>query len=339
MKSCMVTWAEEYLLNDNTYENHVRKFINFLINQQKEDQPANILSIDVDYCVGYYAKSGQINSVSSMENHLESIKAFYNFLIQKRYLTKNIIPHVGYAEFKKELINKYNLKEPKPRDAIQEDDIQLILDRLNQYFIGSNNYETLGVQGKEQYLHNLALRIYIKLSLIAPAKKNVLLGLKLSDFENNYRFVYINKVKIRIPYGLHQNLVDTLDFLKHEKNVVLGDDSKLFECLADIKETKNQTGNNLNVWFYYFLKQNRLLDVPDNKNSYPIEIINNTAIKHMITTGLNPAYISQITGVKIVSLEQKYYKNYEDKNSITYIVKMDNEINYCVAKSNYYNYI
>lgn len=38
-------------------------------------------------CIGSYNKKQKINTISSMENHLEAVKAFYKYLVSKNYAT------------------------------------------------------------------------------------------------------------------------------------------------------------------------------------------------------------------------------------------------------------
>ena len=58
------------------------------------------------------------------------------------------------------------------------------------------------------------MRLYIKLTLIAPAKKSVICNLKFSDFSEDYRMVIVNKTSIRIPNGLRNNILDAINLSK-----------------------------------------------------------------------------------------------------------------------------
>jgi len=329
----MVDWKNEYLAQDITYFDHVSKFVDYLLLPavQKDNQPASISEEDIDKCIGYYVSQGQILSVGSMESHLESIKAFYNFLIQKNYVKECPIISAHYTEFKANLSDKYNLKEPKERTWIGNDDVKMILDRLDSYFDNSD-YDKMNDRKKSQFVSRLSLRIYIKLSLIAPAKKAVLLALRFCDFDDEYRNVNINAISIKIPNGLRHDITYAFNFVNEKFNKSFNSKDNLFDYLSDVGD-----GTKLNLWFYTFLKENNFLDVPENTLSYPVEIINITAIMNLVRQGTNPAYISQLSGITIGSLEKKYYKVYSE--SLEYKNKMNKEINSEISKIDYYNYI
>ena len=324
----MQNYAKEYLGFDKKYQTHVTKFITYLSLPEvnKDDKPSAITQDDVDGSVGYYASLGAINSVESMKNHLESIKAFYNYLIEKEYWPQNIIKDVGYDDFKKSLIIKYNLKKLKPRAAILDDEVRMILETLDEV-LDCAEYRT---KKPAQYLNRMVLRIYIKLCLIAPAKKNVLVALQYSAFEDSMHTIEINGVKAKIPSSLRKNIIDTIDLFESDKGRSINKEDKIFEFLTGEGKSK-EIDTKLCGWFCTFLKENNYLDVPKTKTTYSVEIINNTAISNLVNQGTDPALISKIAGITIAQLEKKYYK--------TKSVSAYEEINFEIAKSNYYNYI
>ena len=44
--------------------------------------------------------------------------------------------------------------------------------------------------------------LFIKITLIAPAKRSVIINLKKSDMNENYKRMHINNVNINVPNGL-----------------------------------------------------------------------------------------------------------------------------------------
>lgn len=343
MLSCMENWRNEYLQFDKKYENHVNKFITYLNSPDvnKSNTPAHITIEDVDSCICYYNRIGKINSINSMANHLEAVKAFYSYMIRKGYINFDIFQNIDYADFKENLTIKYSLKSPKEREHFEDVIICEILDCIDNYFYNID-YEKLSVQKKTQYLNRISLRIFIKLGLIAPAKKNVIVNIALKDFCENYRFLTINNVKIRIPNSLRNNIISALDFKKKHSNVIYDDNTLLFNYLiygeTTIPSEKRISNleSKFNDWLCVFLKQYDILDIPKNKRSYSVEAIMNTTMHNLVKNGANPYYISKISGITIGTLEKKYYK---EKECINYIVKVDNEINHGISKSEYYHYI
>ena len=64
------------------FRNHINKFIKYLSlpNVQLSNAPARIKISVVEECIRYYHDEGELNSRSTMESHLESVKSFYDYL-------------------------------------------------------------------------------------------------------------------------------------------------------------------------------------------------------------------------------------------------------------------
>jgi hypothetical protein len=337
MKPIMEVWRDEYIKFDSTYLNHVDKFITYLKlpGVDKANQPTSIVLKDLDNCVGHYVEKGNINSVNSMQSHLESIKAFYNYLINCGYLDRNIVQAASYAKFKDELTEKYNLKECVEREWIQDDDIKLILDRIDNYFYVTD-YQILGKSKKERFIHWLCLRLYIKICLLAPAKKSLLLNIKIEDFSNDFRYININQINIKIPNGLRNNIIFTLDFLTDNGYREYLPTDRLFEYIGKVGGEIDKKGTSLNRWFCAFLKEYNILDIPQDNNSYSVELLGNTTLYNMVVQGTNPYYISQISGITISSLESKYYSRIKQIDSLQ---NVHTELNNSISRCEFYHYI
>jgi hypothetical protein len=184
----------------------------------------------------------------------------------------------------------------------------------------------------ERYYQRQVLRLFIKLTLIAPAKKSVICNLEFSDFSDDYRTLLVNKTTIRIPNGLRNNLLVALNLAKEisKKNPQKKD--KVLQYVYK----GNFTNTALNLWFCTFLKEYCILDIDKTKDSYELEPIMKSAIKFMVERMVNPALISKISGIKIATLESTYYSNIGD---IQYKESIDDAINWEIAKNDYYNYI
>ncbi len=338
MKKIMQVWQQEYLSVESTYKNHVDKFITFLDLPEidKLNQPATISKIDVENCVAFYVKEGNIGSIGSLSNHLESIKAFYKYLIKRGYVENNVVPLTTFSDFKEKLAKKHNLKKRVEREWLQDDDIKLILDTMDTYF-DSTTYKSLGKEPKERYIYWLCLRVYLKISLIAPAKKSTLIAIKFSDFSNDYRTLKIHEINIKIPNSLRNNIKYTISFVQSIKNRGFENNDRLFEFISGhVGSEKDKTGSKLNNWLCYFLQQNNILDVPGEDTSFPVEVVSNTTLYNMVKNGTNPYYISLISGIGISSLEKKFYKKIE---SLTYETNALLELNNSIAQCDYYQYI
>lgn len=329
-------WCEEFIANDSTYKRQVGSFIRFLKSPQsnKIKQAALLIEKDVDQFIG---SSSQIKYIETMASYLEGIKSFDDFLIAKGYNDKYIIPRgEKYTKFKKELSAKYSLKERIERESLPSTDIKAILDSIDEYF-RKTNYDSLGSEAKERYIYWLCLRVYIKISLLAPAKKSKLLKVVFKDFDLEFRTITINGILIKIPNGLRYNILESLEFISNLSKTTWKSTDYFFEYYTiEVKGKKDIIGTTLNAKFCKYLKDNDLLEIESKKTSFSLEVLSNSTIYQMIVNGTNPYYISQITGISIGQLASKYYSKIED---ISCEVSAESEINKSIASCDYYQYL
>lgn len=320
METFFEKYAEEYLNEDSKYINHIRKFVKYLKISGKSDRPHDVTSFDIENCVAYYVDKGNINCKTSLANHLEAIKALYSQLVKKHYLTENfrtIIPITDYESFKNKLSQKHNLKDKVTREWLQDDDIELLLELLDNYCDNKKNIN------KDNYIKRNCLRLFLKISLIAPAEKKVIINICYSNFTKDFRYLNIHGIEINVPNGLRYNILHAIELIdnKYDNN------ERFFYSFANI----GNGGNSLCCWLATFLKQENLLDIDNNAKSYPVDVFSNTTIKNMVHNNVNPLYIAMITGNKIENLS-KYYNLQED--TICQV-----EINNGILKCPYYSYL
>ena len=329
-KNIMDKWSELYLKEENRYRNHVVKYINYITSISKADKPTNITIEDVVGSIGYYNHLGKINTEKSMENHLESVKAFYKYLVGKSYTLDVFSSISDYQEFKARIIEQFNLKEVKERESFEDGIIREILERLDYYFETNLLKDLKSINVTKRFFHYLVLRIFIKLTLVAPAKKGVICNLKKCDFDSDFRSLSVNGVNIVIPNSLRRDLRNSIEYVKEFKSRGLSDEDYLFKFLDE----DNFQNTDLNAWFCNFLKEYDIIDIPEEKSTYSVEAIMNTAIYNMVRNSVNPALIARINGTSISNLEKKYYKS-----ELGQIDDIDKLINYAISKNDYYSYI
>ncbi|OME66038.1 hypothetical protein BSK65_22935 [Paenibacillus odorifer] len=331
MKSDLMNlWKKEFLEFDDTYINHVSKFVDYLNIIGKANQPNNIVIEDITDCVGHYNRIAKINTKTSMENHLEAIKSFYKFLVSKHYTNDIFNNMVSYQDFKDSLTHRYNLVPVKERGIWSDAELIQIIESLDSYFEKNDLSKLSKTNEIKKFYKFLVLRIFIKLTLIAPAKKSIISYLRINDFSSDYRSVVVNSVTIKIPNGLKRDIVFSIECI--ENNLKKKSDAN--DRLLDFLYPDTFSVERLNDFFCLFLKNHPdIIELVPDSDTFELEGIMNSALLGLVQSNVNPALISKISGVKISSLEKKFYNNgFHINNS-------DELINNEISKNSYYHYI
>lgn len=97
-------YREDYL-NDNELEyiyiNHTEKFVSLMEEMGLADRIFDIGTDQLKTSVNVYSKNGNIQTVNSMNNHLNAIRNFFAYL-HKKGKADNIFNKISdYDEFKK----------------------------------------------------------------------------------------------------------------------------------------------------------------------------------------------------------------------------------------------
>lgn len=323
----LYSWKHEYLQKDDTYSNHISKFVDYLDSIGKSNEPKNITRKDIEGSIEFY-RQNTIKTRSSMENHLEAIKDFYKFLVSKHSIDNIFNNLASYQDFKDRIAKKFNLPESQSRGYRETEDIIRLLEQLDLYFDIFTYDNLLGINEKKRYIKFMILRIFTKLTLVAPAKKSVICAVKKSDFIDDFRYVMINSVKIRIPNGLRRDLKTALLLVLRKNNNEIMENQEIFNYLYSPKKFRVE---NLNEFFSLFLKRTEAIDIDLSK--FQLEVIMNSALHCMVKNGANPALLSMISGVKISRLEEKFYDNG------VIIDNAESLLNYEISKTQYFNFI
>lgn len=326
--SYLSDWYEKFMKEDSKYNNHISKFINYIEKIGKGDTPIAIDKDDVADCIGHYNDKGEINTYSSMENHIEGVKAFYKYLVRQKYAEDIFGTIYNYQGWKEHIASKYNLNEIEEREYLDEEIIMRILSYMEDYFEVTDYSNLSKSREKERYLKNLATRIFIKIMLIAPAKRNVIFNLKIDSFKEDFRGVIVNEGKIAITNSLRRDIKHALKMSNLINDISYNKDDNIYMYIIG----KTCKAEDFNRWFCHVLKQIGF-DIPDKQETYSIEVIGNTTVYNMVKNLTNPAIISKVSGISLSRLEEKYYNNNNVDNLI------DSKINMELSKISYYKYI
>lgn len=325
----------DLLSKNHVYRNHIKKFIKYLClpKVQLSNAPARININVVEACIKYYHDQGELNSRSTMESHLESIKSFYDYLSETGKAT-DIFSDYSYSKFKDEIVEKYSLLEPIERGAYKCEDIETILIELDKS-IDNFQIESAGIRDEERHLQRIILRLFIKLTLIAPAKRSVITSIKRSDITGEYKKLSINGIDVNIPCGLSRDLCAALKYAESKNKEPIKEEDNLFEYIYKYKGKFRV--ESLNTWFYNIAQDFGVMeDECKDKKTLAVEPIKNMVIQMMVDNMINPVFISKIAGLTLTMIEATYYP--KDWNA-KYEVDINKCINKSIAQNDYYCYV
>lgn len=295
----------ELLNRNHVYRNHLKKFVNYL-KLEESDLLDDLLSIDnevIKRCAIYYHNKGYMNSSATTISYIDSVKSFYKFLYEKEGIP-DIFYGNNYKKIKEEIISECNLTNSSERGFYNEKEIEKILLKLDEAI---NDFESdmAGIREEERHLQRIILRLFIKLTLIAPAKRSIITSIKKSDFTEDYKKLSINGIDVNIPCSLSRNLCVALKYAESKNGESIKEDNNIFEYLYRYKGKFADTF--LNSWFYNVAKDFKVLkNERKDKRTLAVEPIRNMAIQTMIKNKVNPIAISDITGLNLNSLKKIY---------------------------------
>lgn len=305
-------YREDYILENNVdylYKMYSLKFVEYIERIGLEDKIVSISSQQLKESVTFYSKEGLIQSVSTMDTYLYAIKNFFTYLF-KIGRAENIFNHISdYDEFRQEIILGNNLKETINREYIDSEYVNVLLDYFNN---------------KDLDVIMRMMGFFFKITLLAPAKRNVIANLRISDFAVNFSSVKVNDIIIKLPRALSNDITEEIQKL----NQKVGQDALFFRLFYGSKYNDGV----FNRPFCKALKDVGY-NVPEEKKTYPVEIIRNTGIVNMIINGTNMYLISKISGITLVSLDL-LIKNYSLE--LAQIDNAEEKINQELYKLYYY---
>lgn len=321
--------------SSHVYRNHINKFIEYLSRPEVNlvNSPKRITYQTVEECVGYYHDKGEINTRATMESHLESLKKFYKYLNETGKDDDIFSKIPDYRQYKNDIVARFGLLESNERGYYSSQEIKELLLVLDDA-IESHREENAGVREEERYLQRIILRLFIKTTLIAPAKRSVIINLKKSDLKENYKRIHINSVDINVPNGLTRDIKYAIAEAQKRNGVDIKEEDNLFEYIYRYKGKFG--GEKLNAWLCNIVQDFGILDRSEGKKSLGVEPIRNTAIKMMVDNMINPVLISKISGITLAMIESTYYSK---DWTIKYEEDLDRSINRAIAQNDYYCYI
>lgn len=285
------------------YIHHSLKFIEYIEHIGIADKIVEIKGEHLKGSVRYYNERGAIQTVSTMNNHLNAIKKFFSFLY-KEGMANNIFNQIpDYDVFKKDIVDECNLSPTSERGYFESDQIKELLEYFNSKPTKYSNMTMMG--------------FFFKITLLAPTKRKVISNLKVSDFSEGFEAVTVNGLEIKLPRALSVDIKSELAQIGRN----IRKDDLFFELFCGCKYSENV----FNTPFYYALKEIGY-DVPKDKDTYSVECIRNTAIVDLAINGVNPYLISRLTGLSLGGLDNlltKFEVDIDEKGDINKILNQE----------------
>lgn len=285
------------------YIQHTLKFVEYIESIGMGDKAVEIKSEHLKSSVQYYHEKGTIQTISTMNNHLNAIKKFFTFLY-KEGMANNIFNQIpDYDLFKQDIVDEFNLKPVSERGYFEPDQIKELLDYFNSKPVKYSNTTMIG--------------FFFKITLLVPAKRKVISSLKVGDFSEEFDTVNVNGFEIKLPRALSMDIKTELAKIGRD----IQKDDLFFELFCGCKYSENV----FNTPFYYALKEIGY-DVPKDKETYPVECIRNTAIVDLAISGVNPYLISRLSGLSLGGLDNlltKFEVDIDEKGDINRVLNQE----------------
>lgn len=278
------------------YMNQSLKFVDYMEQIGLGDKIVEIGSQQLKDSVSFYHGKSLIQTVNTMNNHLNAIKKFFVYLY-KEGIADNIFNKIAdYDAFRDEIITENNLKPSSNRGYIDADQIKELLDYFNSY--------------PKKYSNMTMIGFFLKITLLVPAKRKVIANLKVKDFSDDFELLYHNGIKIKLPRALSQDIKRELEKISRE----ICEENLFFELFCSCKYSENV----FNTPFYYALRETGY-DVPEDKDTFSVECIRNTGIVNLAVNGVNPYLIARLTGLSLGSLDvllRRFEINIDEQSNI-----------------------
>ena len=263
------------------YVNHSLKFVEYIEQMEMGDKIAAIMPEHLKASIKYYHEKGAIQTVSTMNNHLNAIKRFFVFLFKAGIIKENIFNQIpDYEAFKQEIVEECKLKPISERGYLDNDQIEELLDYFNSK--------------PKKYSNMTMMGFFFKITLLAPTKRKIIAGLKVCDFSEDFDSVTVNGISIKLPRALSLDIKNELNQMER----IIKKEDFFFELFCGCKYSENV----FNTPFYYALKEIGY-EVSKEKDTFPVECIRNTAIVNLAIGGASLYLISQLSGLSLSGLD------------------------------------
>lgn len=289
------------------YNTRCKQFLSYLIQKGQADEPKSISNDDIIDFILDRIKEGEIKTEKDLVVYLEMLDQLYFHMNEKYDLINIFDEYTDLVTMKNILISELPQMKELENPYQNDDAIKRLLIYFNECDSKSNDFT--------------AAKIFTKIMLIAPAKTDTILTIRIGDFCNHFRILRINDITISINNSFRTDLINAIEGVQsRHKN-----ETRLFDFISDNQISSLKIGESLSEYLIEIGYQNKI------KN--PIEYIRNSAIFELYKCNTNLLYLAKISGSSMEDIKEKL----EEFNQID---RSDyNQINESIKKADYYNYI
>ncbi|MBA4688120.1 MAG: hypothetical protein H2184_13260 [Candidatus Galacturonibacter soehngenii] len=329
--------VDEFLKVDSKYKLQIENFRDYLDEYKLTDKVFNLYETNIDEFFKHAMKKS-IGTKSQLVSHIAALKSLFNYFIDNNLKFSDLNGYISNPAFKEKYSHKVD--EVCNKDILSIEMINKILNTMDLYI--SNQCDGIFRNKSEEaaYLHVLIARLFIKVSLLLPLKTSQVLEIKLGDvYKEDWREIYWNDVKVKVPNNLRKDILFTLGYVQNKFGKKYTPKVKIFELLYSCEGKKNST-DSINATFprvYKRLQLNEMLETTlkgkKNNYRYPAESYKKTAITNMLSNGANIVYLIKLTGLDAQALLVDFdYGNLNDWD-------VTRNINSSLLACSYYEYL
>lgn len=301
--------------DENQYMNETNVFRKFIQENSLQNRVFKLSTDDIDNYFLYCKVNKKLNSKSTLNSHLAALKKIFDYLNKKDYDFNSQLGYISSEYFLNKIQDKINI--PKSKELLS---IQLLYEIMEKLDSEIGKIQALS---EEKHVKFIVVGLYLKLNLLLPLKVSEMLDLRFSNFNENFHFVEVNNIKIKIPKSFRQQIYSAIQLVqkKHTSS----------ERFFDYFSSTQLNTSLISRWFYFVLKSLRFYELISHakKDSFPVERIKKSAINELINSKVSLFYLSSLTKLKIEALITNY-KIILDPEHASY------ELNTALFHTNYY---
>lgn len=324
--SLVNTFTLEMKIYENTkkYINEINIFSGYLKKFGLEGNVFKLSRDNIDNYIAYCIQEEYIGTKSTLNTHLSALKELFDHLINNNY---NFDEHLGYITsdiFRTKTMAL--LEESKRKEVISVSSLQAILHSIDECL--DNNLEV-----NKNYLTVSFVRVFIKLSLILPLKATEMLSINFNCFDEEFRHVEYNGIKLRLPNSLRKNIIDIVNIVVKMRGENFKKTDSLFAFICQPITTSSIKTSKISHWFYSTLKALGFADLLQNsKKTFSVERFKKTAIVNLLNSNANILFLCRLTGLTLEALASEY--SVDD-----HLEEASKSINASLFQSQYYSYL